>query len=144
MKINNARFVICTACYHQFFICSYCDHGNIYCSKNCSSLARKKFQKDAGKRYQGSLNGRHHHADRQRRYRARKNIVTHHGSKPQSLHVSLSTKTHNQTVALAKIIIKKYYCYFCGKPCMEFVRLGFLRKNDNKKVRNSSLRPQAP
>lgn len=144
MKMKSARFVICAGCYHQFFICSYCDHGNIYCSQNCSSLARKKFQKNAGKRYQASLNGRHHHADRQRRYCARKNIVTHHTSKQQSLHVSLSVKTNNQTVGPAKIIADKYYCYFCGELCLEFVRINFLQKSSSNKKRNASLQPQAP
>ena len=144
MKIKNARFVICTGCYHQFFICSFCDHGNIYCSAYCSSLARKKFQKESSKRYQASLNGKLHHAARQSRYRARKNKVTHHTSKQQSPYVSLSVKTNNQTLWLAQIVTEKYYCCFCGKPCLELVRINFLQKSSSNKKRNSSLQPQAP
>jgi uncharacterized lipoprotein YehR (DUF1307 family) len=143
MKINSARFVICTGCYHQFIICSYCDRGNIYCGANCSSLARKKFQKDAGKRYQASLNGKLHHAARQSRYRARKNKVTHHTSKQQSSYVSLSVKTNNQTLLFTQVLAENYCC-FCGKPCLELVRVNFLQKSSSNKKRNSSLQPQAP
>lgn len=61
-------------------ICIHCDRGNRYCNRACSQTARRHGLREAGKRYQRSLPGRHRHADRQRRYRARKQKVTHQGS----------------------------------------------------------------
>ena len=78
-----ARFFLCARCRAQVLICSCCDRGNIYCAQDCAQVARRSAQRAAGRRYQLSFRGRRNHAARARRYRARQNKVTHHGSLPQ-------------------------------------------------------------
>lgn len=78
------RFYLCALCFEQVLLCTRCDRGNIYCSRVCASIVRKKSLREAGIRYQDSLKGRLNHALRQRRYmqrvRACKNKMTHQGS----------------------------------------------------------------
>lgn len=144
MKIRIARFAICTGCNNQFIICSYCDHGNIYCSYSCSFIARKRLTKMACQRYQTTQNGRHHHAQRQKRYCARKNIVTHHSSKVPLRCVSLPKLTNKLTQRDTKNKMGRYFCHFCGKSCLEFVRQSYLRQNPIDKMKKLKSCPQGP
>ena len=64
----------------QALICSCCDRGQIYCAGDCAARARRRRERDAGRRYQTSRRGRLAHAERTRRYRVRRKNVTHHGS----------------------------------------------------------------
>src|SRR5919109_3298999 len=85
MRKESLRFVICArpACAQVFFLCRRCDRGNRYCSPGCSTSARRSGLRAAGERYQRTSYGRRGHADRQRRYRARRaaaQIVTHQGT----------------------------------------------------------------
>jgi hypothetical protein len=77
---NTARLFNCARCHCQVVICSHCDRGNIYCGRRCAEHARKTSSRSAGKRYQRTYRGRIKHAERQRRYRALQNIVTHQRS----------------------------------------------------------------
>jgi hypothetical protein len=63
----------------QVCICAACDHGNVYCAAECARLARRESLRRAGVRYQRTLGGARRHAERQRRYRARGEEVTHQG-----------------------------------------------------------------
>ena len=76
----SARLFLCAGCRAQALICSCCDRGQIYCAGECGPLARRRGQRAAGARYQTSRRGRRAHAERARRYRARREKVTHHGS----------------------------------------------------------------
>ena len=138
---TSARLFNCARCSRQVIICSYCDRSNIYCCPECSQLARKKSLRDAGKRYQSSLKGRHKHADRQRRYRQRLakkvKIVTHHTS-PILSDNDLLPQPCEQKKRLIQPVIKTIYCYFCGDCCPPFLRFRFLHERIGDKARFSS------
>ena len=144
MKKDISRFVICIACNGQFYICSNCDHGNIYCGSLCALNARKNFTKLACQRYQNTFKGRQNHALRQKRYCARKNKVTHQGSKAPLPCASLIILKKNMTKDHTREKTKRYYCNFCGKCCSEFVRQGYLRQKPTVKEKSLNSRPQAP
>jgi hypothetical protein len=74
-----ARFFLCAGCRAQVLICSDCDRGQIYCNEGCACEIRRRNQREAGRRYQRSSKGRATHAERSRRYRARRRNVTHQG-----------------------------------------------------------------
>jgi hypothetical protein len=76
----SARLFMCAECHAQALICSCCDRGQIYCVGDCAAHARRRSERDAGRRYQTSRRGRLAHAERTRRYRVRCKNVTHHGS----------------------------------------------------------------
>ena len=81
MEIPGRRY-LCARCRQAVTICSRCDRGHRYCSEGCSQAARQCAVRDAGRRYQATRQGRHRHAERQRRYRDRMQKVTHQGSPP--------------------------------------------------------------
>jgi hypothetical protein len=71
------RLYHCRRCALQVQICARCDHGNIYCAGACAQQARGECLRRAGARYQRTLQGSRRHAERQRRYRRRREEVTH-------------------------------------------------------------------
>lgn len=79
-----ARMFLCAGCRAQVVVCADCDRGQRYCAGGCSERTRQRLQHEAGGRYQRSPKGRHKHAQRMRRWRARRrahaNKVTHQGS----------------------------------------------------------------
>jgi len=123
------RFFLCAACRAQVLVCSDCDRGQIYCNEGCAREVRRLSQREAGRRYQRSSKGRAAHAERSRRYRARRRSVTHQGP-PQPPQRNLATgrpattegPTSTRRPAPASL---KYSCYWCGCPCSRFVRQGF-------------------
>jgi hypothetical protein len=80
-RLPQAWLLLCAdqGCRAQAVICGDCDRGHIYCA-DCAPHARRRSLHAAGRRYQASHRGRVKHAARSRRYRARQNKVTHHGS----------------------------------------------------------------
>ena len=89
------RLFLCARCREQVVPCSNCDRGQRYCGRTCSEAVRRERQREAGRRYQRSSNGRANHAERSRRWRLRQREqrqspgatdafsaapVTHHGS----------------------------------------------------------------
>ncbi|CAE6876637.1 hypothetical protein R69746_08817 [Paraburkholderia aspalathi] len=76
---STGRLLVCARCRAQVLICGPCDRGNRYC-RDCTKEARRVSVREAGRRYQRSRRGRFAHAARSRRHRARRKIVTHHGS----------------------------------------------------------------
>jgi len=125
---NTARLFNCARCQHQAVICSHCDRGNIYCSKQCSEVARKTSLRAAGRRYQRTRRGRFKHAARQYRYRARRKKVTHQSSPAPPLNDSL-TLTRSETMASIAIAPDgDIDCHFCGCPCCPFLRLDFIHR----------------
>ena len=139
------RLYQCLLCHEQAVICSKCDHGQIYCSKVCSKIARCKSLKLSNVRYQATFNGKRHHAARQARYRKRhKEIVTHHGSPSRHQHASISlleNKTKNTENRQPKSIP---ICCFCKKPVSDWFRNHFLRRRGYQKQMEIRAIPQAP
>lgn len=144
---TSARLFNCARCSSQVVICSCCDRSNIYCCPECSQLARKRSLRDAGKRYQNSLKGRHKHADRQKRYRERLakkvKIVTHHTS-PILPDNDLLPQPSGQKKRLTQLITKTIYCHFCGRCCSPFLRFRFLHRRLGNETRYFSSWPSGP
>lgn len=134
----SARLYNCVRCHVQVIICSYCDRNNIYCGSACSRAARIRSCCFASQRYQKSLRGRHQHAKRQRRYRARqKNKVTHQPSPVLPPRVVLPAKPNERVSATTQ---ENLHCYFCEKCCSPFLRRDYLRHSSPR----SSSWPLAP
>jgi len=126
-----ARLFLCQGCRVQVLICSHCDRGHIYCAEGCAGKARRRSQREAGRRYQTSHHGRINHAARARRYRARKNNVTHQGSAPDRLNGLLP---EDPAVAMAEQSSRnaasrpRWHCHRCGRRCPQLVRRDFLQR----------------
>jgi len=125
------RLFLCRACREQVLICSHCDRGHVYCAKGCARQARCRSLREAGRRYQTSHRGRIKHAERARRYRARKNTVTHQGSPPDRTKALLSdtsaaiTRNEEPTDRPGR---SRWHCHLCRRHCPEFVRRDFLQR----------------
>jgi hypothetical protein len=91
----------------------------------------------AGVRYQASRKGRHNHADRQRRYRAKLTKVTHQGSPPEGSAALLQTSP----MTSVKRSISLWHCDFCSKPQSSLVRNDFLRRRIRRPI---SFRTREP
>ncbi len=137
---DTARLYDCGRCHRQVFICNPCDRGNIYCGPACSEAARKTSLQAAGKRYQSSRRGRFKHADRQRRYRAQSQKVTHQGSARPVVHASLSMRSEP---APAGGFTRRgdIHCHRCDCLCNSYLRLNYLRRIA---VSKASARPPMP
>ena len=125
------RLFLCLACRAQVLICSHCDRGHVYCAKGCAQQARRRSLREAGRRYQTSRRGRINHAERARRYRARKNTVTHQGSPPdrtEALLAETPAATTMDEVTTAKPGRQRWQCHRCGHPCPDLVRRDFLQR----------------
>jgi hypothetical protein len=127
-----ARLFLCQGCRVQVLICSHCDRGHIYCAEGCAGKARRRSQREAGRRYQSSRHGRTNHAARARRHRARKNNVTHQGSAADR---SDGLLPEYQAVAATAQMSKdgaglpRWHCHYCGCRCPQFVRRNFLQRS---------------
>ena len=132
--MDDARLLLCARCARQVVVCPRCDHGQLYCGRECSGLCRAESRRAAGRRYQRTRAGRHHHAARQRRYRARRRDagvvgekVTHHGSRAPAGGAPLR---HAPTVMREAPMSKPpaptspARCHFCHRPLSDFWRLG--------------------
>jgi hypothetical protein len=127
------RFFLCARCRAQVLICPCCDRGNIYCAEGCAEETRRSTQRSAGRRYQATPRGRRNHAERARRYRARQNKVTHHGSLPQGAddvmpEGAVPTSEAHPHTPRSFSLQPPWCCHWCGRPCSPFVRRGFLRR----------------
>ncbi len=128
---NTARLFNCARCRCQVVICSHCDRGNIYCGRGCSYSARRESQRAAGRRYQRSRQGRFTHAARQRRYRARRQEVTHQGSAALPPNASLDPESRaspRQHISSPVTHALGLRCHFCHRPCSPFLRRDFLHR----------------
>jgi hypothetical protein len=137
---QSARLFNCALCLLQVTICSDCDRGNIYCGSTCSQFARADNHRIADKKYQKTFRGKQKHAERQRRYRQRKQIkVTDQGSHLISNNDLLLTEPKNDTKRLAPKDYSSIICHFCSKNCSMFLR----RCSRNSKSMSSSW-PSGP
>jgi len=125
---DDGRLFLCSRCRVQVLVCRRCDRGQIYCSRSCSTQARRASVAAAGRRYQASWRGRFAHAARARRYRARANIVTHQGSgsaRTDALLRAMPTTPITATAAAENAP----RCCRCGVRCNAAVRLEFLPRH---------------
>lgn len=143
---NTARLYHCARCHRQVVICRYCDRGNIYCARGCAEAARKEGLRAAGRRYQRSRQGRLRHAERQRRYRARRQKVTHQGSLSSSSDDALFTGPERPAGngSMGSGSASGICCHFCRRECAPFLRRNFLHRASPAARSGIFSLPQAP
>ena len=146
MESSSSRLFVCARCNCLTQICRRCDHGQIYCSKACSSLARTLHHRDADRRYQQSRQGRFTHAARSRRYRLRlkeRQKVTDQGSAPKASDVPLAVDSMGpllSVVEVTRIELRptRGLCAVCRTPLGSWVRQGFLRSGHRYRLDRGS------
>ena len=123
------RLFLCHGCRTQVVVCRRCDRGQIYCARGCAQAARRASVQEAGHRYQKSRRGRLKHAERSRRYRLRRQNVTHQGSMPaaQSDLLAANSAVGREPTAVGPTDPSRTArCHFCGTRCSGLLRQGFL------------------
>ncbi len=134
------RLFNCERCHLQQAICSHCDRGQIYCEA-CQLKASRERHCKADERYQKSSRGRAKHAARQQRYLIRKAAAEKAAAENRPPAVEKMTdqgtqappppaKLRRGTVARSCSAAgqKAVLCSFCGAPCRDRARLGFLQR----------------
>lgn len=140
-----ARLFQCALCHTQAIICSKCDHGQIYCSNDCSALARRKSLNTAGRRYQSTINGKRNHAARQARYEMKiKTNLTHHTSLISHQCAPMQQLENNAEKTEIDHIKTTLICCFCKRTVSEWLRNDFLERKNYKKPFRLPACPQAP
>jgi hypothetical protein len=144
MKDSPRRYH-CARCRVPVVICRTCDRGNLYCFDGCADQARAESQRTAARRYQSTRQGRHNHAERQRRYRQRlQEKVTQQGSPSicpgDLLRLELGRRQQrlNLPVVPGQQVMR---CHGCGQHCSPFVRLSVLRGRSWRSHRESRTSP---
>jgi len=137
MDTPGRRF-LCARCRTAVLICSHSDRGNRYCTPHCAHEARQQALRDAGRRYQTGLPGRTAHAQRQRRYRARKQKVTHQGSPPPPPAAPLTPEPTPPAHPLPG------HCCRCHRPLSDRVRQDFLRCRIRRHPLDRSIHASSP
>ena len=153
------RRFYCVRCRQVLVVCLRCDRGQRYCGAGCRSEARRESLRQAGCRYQKTLRGRRANAERQRRFRQRRERnarkVTHQGPKrtaPRSDAAQIPTLKPGgdaESVSTAHIIADRRAvkmsntgaepkCHCCGLPCGLYTRFHFLIP------RSSRRKPRLP
>ena len=143
---GSGRLFLCAGCRRQVIICSCCDRGQIYCTRLCAMRARRRTLREAGRRYQASHRGRRKHAARMGRYRARREIVTHHGSPvppaDDLLPATATAITSDDLTPADRPRRSTTHCHWCGRPCLPQLRQGFLRRRDHRRGRVGPARTE--
>jgi hypothetical protein len=67
--------IACFYCHKAFAVCIRDYRGQRYCGRRCQELGYRSREREAGRRYQGTPNGRERHRQRQQDLRDRR--VTH-------------------------------------------------------------------
>ena len=151
--IDSGRRYLCARCMAAVLIGTCCDRGNRYCFGNCSKISRHESQKESGKRYRQTKNGKAKANERQARFRSRqrlKEAMQKDTSQPlqqeeksplpqPSLSAQEEIVTHHggpphptdvpiPPVPTVKPIIahKPFCCHFCGRLLSERVRINKL------------------
>lgn len=137
MDLPGRRY-LCAGCCSAVLICSHCDRGHRYCTPGCAEHARRRSVRASGRRYQDSLRGRHAHAERQRRYRARQHKVTHQGSPPGVAPAQLRSEP---TVPVAP---GPWHCSRCRRPLPDWVRQDFLHRRIRRNQPDRSMHDPHP
>jgi hypothetical protein len=127
---DSFRLFNCSLCFLQVRLCSICDRGNRYCGQICASLARRRSQAEAGRRYQRSFHGALNHANRQAVYRVRiAEEVTHQGSPEGGSAAIVSLENDKETFEPITSKLEKEdrsRCSGCGISLGLFARPDFI------------------
>lgn len=89
--MTTLRMFHCVECQRLVAVCEGCDSGRRTCSEACSLYRRRRLRREAGRRYQATPHGAAKHAERQRRYRTRRQSVTHAPERPTPQEVTAVT-----------------------------------------------------
>lgn len=122
----SARLFNCARCHCQVILCRACDRGHAYCGKDCAQAARRASLQQAGARYRRSRRGRLNNAERQRRFRARRQKVTHQGSARQEVPAVLPGNVDGGVSARTDAPTA-IHCHHCGCEVDPFLRRDYLR-----------------
>ena len=110
---------------HLFSFVAIVIDGNRYCA-TCGPTAALDAKHRASKRYQNSAKGRRAHAERQKRYLAKKREkVTHRGSSAISIRdlmLPLKNQAGKTTEKSSKPDFTEIHCHCCQKLCLPFSR----------------------
>ncbi len=150
LPCESVRRYFCATCRAEVYVCSPCDRGQRYCREGCAPSARRRSTREANRRYQRTLCGRLLHAERSRRYRLRRKIVTDHGSPAPIDHDVLpasATKTvlapsstveittappAAETAVDAVSSAARVRCHFCGNWYDSWIRHTPLRRRSSR------------
>jgi len=138
---STGRRYLCAACRAAVLICSHCDRGQRYCAAGCAQRARAASLRAAGARYQASFPGRLTHAQRQRRYRARRQEVTHQGSPPPAPPVEVRTAPTVPESVPESVPSASGQCHLCHRALSPFVRQDFLHSSVRRPCPRSERSP---
>ena len=137
------RMFLCVRCRCQVLVCRRCDRGQIYCAGTCAQEARRDRQREARRRYQATPRGRALHAERNRRYRARRQRVTDHG-RAAALGEGFSPCSDVDATSRAPLSAGRPpahpICHLCGRPAAAFLRLSALRPGRRRGHMNRAVR----
>lgn len=125
-----ARLFNCARCQTQVILCRACDRGQVYCGHGCAPAARRESLRRAGARYRQTRSARHGNAERQRRFRACHQKVTHQGSHDAVVAVVLTASRPppgNSPITRLDPFRDRYCCHRCSRPISQFLRRDFLR-----------------
>ena len=140
---DDTRWFRCERCLDMVRICRRCDRGNRYCSTACRREARRESVRTARKLYAQSQQGRVRHRDRQRRYRERLGGESAKpGPRPRAA-TETSRKVNAAPKKPAGHPVTVHRCHACGRPCCEFIRLGFLTMIRHERGPMRSKRPKS-
>jgi hypothetical protein len=144
----SCRMFLCGRCRSQVLVCRRCDRGQIYCVGTCAQEARRDHQREARRRYQASPRGRVLHAERSRRYRARRQCVTDHGpavERETSLLLECAAVVAVSEPPSVREAPGHGLCRDCGRSASAFLRRSALRPRRHRARNNpSGRRSQRP
>ena len=139
----SCRMFLCARCRSQVLVCRRCDRGQLYCFGSCAQEARHDRQREARRRYQATPRGRALHAERSRRYRARRRCVTDQGPaierKAGSL-VALRAHAEVGEQSVSRKFAGYRLCHHCGRSASAFLRLSALRPEYPRRNRTTAVR----
>jgi hypothetical protein len=131
------RMFLCGRCRSQVVVCRRCDRGQIYCAGTCAREARHEAQRAARRRHQATPRGRAMHAERNRRYRARRRCVTDHGPPADAEAVPLCQSAGdiatNVPLSAPTRVPEPPACHYCGHSPSLFVRLSPLPPRSSRR-----------
>jgi len=125
----SCRVFLCGRCRSRVLVCRRCDRGQIYCVGTCAQEARRSRQREARRRYQATPRGRAMHAERNRRYRARRQCVTDHGlTKRPDEGLSPGSDINATSNSSSRRAPAHWTCHRCRRPASPFLRLSAIRR----------------
>jgi hypothetical protein len=104
-------------CGAVFYVCRSCDRGQVYCSGDCRTAARRAQKRAANGRHQRSSEGRADHRDGQREYRRRLVglRVTDQGSGGESGLPTLGCVVDEAPQQFGAMPVDSLCCVVCGR-----------------------------